>query len=69
MAFDSIKPAVGAENFPAPIRLDDAAWVAYRLVEILPIDMTVKQQLLELQDAAQRFARVRRLLAEQGLAG
>ena len=60
---------VGAENFPAPIRLDDAAWVAYRLAEILPIDTPVKQQLLELQDAAERFARVRRILADQGLAG
>ena len=60
---------VGAENFPAPIRLDDAAWIAYRLAEILPIDTTVKQQLLELQDAAERFARVRRILGEQGLAG
>lgn len=60
---------VGAENFPAPIRLDDAAWVAYRLAEILPVSTTVKQELLELQDAAERFARVRRILGEQGLSG
>ena len=60
---------VGAENFPAPLRLDDAAWIAYRLAEILPIDTTIKQQLLELQDAAQRLARVRHILAEQGLGG
>ena len=59
---------VGPENFPAPIRLEDAAWVAYRLAEILPIDMPVKQQLLELQDGTQRFARLRSILAEQGLA-
>ena len=60
---------VGAENFPTPIRLDDAAWVAYRLAEILPIHTSVKQQLLELQDAAERCARVRRILTEQGLSG
>ena len=60
---------VGAENFPAPIRLDDAAWVANRLAEILPLPSTVKQQLLELQDAAERCARVHRILAEQGLSG
>lgn len=58
---------VGAENFPAPVKLDDATWVAYRLAEILPVDMSVKQQLLELQDAEERFRRLRVLLAEQGL--
>ena len=60
---------VGAENFPAPIRLDDAAWVAYRLVEILPVETSVKQELLELEDPAERFARVRRILGERGLSG
>ncbi len=59
---------VGSQNIPAPIRLDDAAWVAYRLAEILPIDMSVKQQLLELQDGMKRFARLRSILAQQGLA-
>jgi len=59
---------VGSENFPAPIKLDDTAWVAYRLAEILPIDVTVKQQLLELRDGTERFARLRRILVEQGLA-
>ena len=59
---------VGSHNFPAPIRFDDAAWVAFRLAEILPIDMSVKQQLLELQDGTERFARLRGILVEQGLA-
>ncbi len=38
---------VGAENLPQPVRLDDAAWVAYRLVEMLPMPMADKQLLLE----------------------
>ena len=38
---------VGAENFPQPIRLDDAAWVVYRIAEMLPISMAEKQLLLE----------------------
>ncbi|MBI4196043.1 MAG: LON peptidase substrate-binding domain-containing protein [Betaproteobacteria bacterium] len=59
----------GPEHFPSPVKLDDAAWVAYRLAEILPIDMTARQQLLELRDAAERFARLRRVLTAQGLLG
>ena len=42
---------VGAENFPQPICLDDAAWVAYRVAEMLPIPMAEKQLLLELTRA------------------
>lgn len=59
----------GATNFPAPVKLDDPGWVGYRLAEILPIDTAVKQQLLEAQDAQERFARLRRILAEQGVVG
>lgn len=58
---------VGAANFPAPIKLDDPAWVAYRLAEILPVDAAVRQRLLELQDAAARFSLLRRIMVEQGL--
>ena len=58
---------VGAANFPSPLKLDDPAWVAYRLAEILPMEATVKQKLLELQDAAARFALLRRIMVEQGL--
>jgi Lon protease-like protein len=58
---------VGAERFPSPLRLDDAAWVGYRLAEILPLDMRVKQELLELTDADARLARLRTLLEKQGL--
>ena len=58
---------VGAERFPASARLDDAAWVGYRLSEVLPLDVRVKQELLELTDAARRLERLRGLLATQGL--
>jgi Lon protease-like protein len=59
---------VGAERFPAPAQLDDAAWVGYRLSELLPLDARVKQELLELTDAGRRLDRLRGLLAQQGLA-
>lgn len=38
---------VGAERFPQPIKLDDGAWVAYRLAEMLPMAMADKQLLLQ----------------------
>lgn len=62
----AIVEKVGAERFPAPLRLDDAAWVGYRLAEILPLDANVKQGLLELTDARVRLERLRALLAKQG---
>lgn len=58
----------GAERFPAPLQLDDAAWVGYRLAEVLPIDPAVRQDLLTLTDAPERLARLRRILVQQGLA-
>lgn len=57
---------VGAGRFPAPLRLDDAAWVGYRLAEVLPLDASVKQALLELTDARARLARLRKILTRQG---
>jgi hypothetical protein len=56
---------VGAERFPAPARLDDAAWIGYRLAEVLPLEARAKQELLELTDAAARLERLRALLAKQ----
>jgi Lon protease-like protein len=58
----------GAARFPAPIDLDDADWVSYRLAEILPIDLAEKQRLLEMDDAVLRFIHLRRTLGEQGIA-
>ena len=58
----------GAERFPAPLRLEDAAWVGFRLAEVLPMQATDRQQLLELTDAQERLARVKRILVQQGLA-
>ncbi len=57
---------VGAERFPAPLRFDDAAWVGYRLAEVLPLDAKVKEGLLELTHAGVRLERLRSLLVKQG---
>jgi Lon protease-like protein len=37
-------------------RLDDAAWVGYRLAEILPVSVSDKQDWLELDDPLERLA-------------
>ena len=58
---------VGQANFPSPLSLDDASWVGYRLAEVLPLDMRLKQELLEMQDAAERLTRLRQALIERGL--
>lgn len=58
---------VGQAKFPSPLALDDAAWVGYRLAEVLPFEMPFKQALLELQDSGERLARLRGALIQRGL--
>lgn len=57
---------VGAEHFPAPQRLDDADWVAYRIAEHLPITPERRQQLLEEDKPLQRLETIAEILAELG---
>jgi len=63
----AIVERVGAERFPAPLQLDDAAWVGYRLAEVLPLETRLRQELLELTDAGARLERLRALLVQHGL--
>jgi Lon protease-like protein len=58
---------VGAEHFPAPHRFDDAAWIGYRLSEVLPIGLDVKLQLLRMTDPQARLSELNRILSAQGL--
>lgn len=53
---------VGAEHFPSPVRLDDAAWVAYRLAEMLPLSTTDKQRLLESAAIADVFDGIKKII-------
>ena len=63
---ESVIAKIGADRFPAPVDLDNADWVAYRLAEILPLELPEKQALLEMDGAALRFERLRRILREHG---
>ncbi len=53
--------------FAEPFRLDDAAWVANRWCEMLPIELEEKQRLLEMTDAAARLQCVQDYLEENGV--
>jgi Lon protease-like protein len=45
-----------------PHQFDSCAWVSARLLELLPISLATKQELLELDDASERMERLRALL-------
>lgn len=45
---------------------DDAAWVGARLAELLPIGLSQKQRLLELDDPIQRLAELSEAMRERG---
>jgi Lon protease-like protein len=53
---------VGAERFPTPIALHDANWVAYRLAEVLPLDLEIKQAILQARDPAERLGSLHEFL-------
>ena len=58
----------GAERFPDPLKLDDAAWVGFRLAEALPLSMAVRQQLLETDTAEARLDVLKGILGDAGMA-
>jgi Lon protease-like protein len=58
---------LGAGRFPAPHRFDDAAWIGYRLSEVLPISLDTRQQLLQIADPQMRLSQLSQILSQQGL--
>jgi Lon protease-like protein len=59
--------AIGTGRFSEPFAFDDATWVGFRLAEILPLRIDVKQKLLELTDATLRLAILHKFLRQQKL--
>jgi hypothetical protein len=51
------------------LRLDSAAWVGARLIELLPLPLAAKQELLELDDARARLERLNSLIGGARTAG
>jgi Lon protease-like protein len=60
----------GKEQLPleGPWQLDDCGWVANRWCELLPLTLSVKQQLMELQNPLVRLELVSDVLAKTGIA-
>ena len=58
---------IGSENFPDDLALGDASWVGYRLAELLPLPLSIKQSMLEINDAQVRLATLAQFLKKQGL--
>ena len=62
-----IASRVGPRNFPAQRSFDDASWVGYRLAELLPLPLSIKQSMLEINDAEVRLKVLQKFLSQQGL--
>lgn len=58
---------VGPNNFPVVRDYDDASWVGYRLAEVLPLPLHIKQSMLEINEPGVRLEVLQRFLAQQGL--
>lgn len=58
----------GPSTFAQPHEFGDAAWVGYRLTEILPVPLAAKQKLLELSDSLTRLAILQRFLEQRDAA-
>ena len=58
---------IGPQNFPAAQDYADASWVGYRLAELLPLPLHIKQSMLEINEAEVRLKVLQKFLAQQGL--
>jgi hypothetical protein len=63
----SIIDKIGPQRFPAPLRLDDAAWVAYRLAETLPLEVEARQRMLEMSDPIGALEALRAFLQSKAI--
>ncbi len=45
----------GDAHFPVPHDFGDAVWVGYRLSEVLPLKLSIRQNLLEMNDSVTRL--------------
>lgn len=64
---EKIAGDLGPERMPLPHAWNDAAWVGYRLTEVVPVQPLAKQKLLELDDAVSRLEILFKYLAQRGL--
>jgi Lon protease-like protein len=56
---------LGHGRFPPPFAFDDASWVGFRLSEVLPLKLPVRQDLLEMNDSVTRLRILTEFLKRQ----
>ena len=64
---EALAAQIGPQRFPAERAFDDASWVGYRLAELLPLPLAVKQSMLEINDSELRLATLRQFLERQNV--
>lgn len=57
-----LSEGLGQAATPSPERLDDAAWISYRLSELLPLVPAQRQALLQMDDVAARLSVLRQAI-------
>ena len=67
--FETIVQELGEARFSNPMHPEQAAWLGYRLAEILPIKASAKQDLLEMNDSLMRLKILQEFLKRQGVSG
>jgi uncharacterized protein len=58
---------VGREHFADELSLGDSSWVGYRLAELLPLPLPIKQTMLEINDSEVRLNVIAQFLKDQGV--
>ena len=64
---EALAERAGPQHFPAARAFDDASWVGYRLAELLPLPLHIKQTMLEVNDSEIRLSVLQKFLRQQGL--
>jgi Lon protease-like protein len=64
---EALAARVGPQNFPEPRAFGDASWVGYRLAELLPLPLQIKQSMLEINDPLIRLQVLHTFLSQQGV--
>ena len=62
-----IAARAGPNQFPDAHAYDDASWVGHRLAELLPLPLSIKQGMLEINESEMRLSLLQKFLQQQGL--
>ena len=64
---EALAQRIGPQHFPEQHAFEDASWVGYRLAELLPLPLHIKQTMLEVNDSEVRLSVLQKFLRQQGL--